>query len=195
MNESFVTYCCCTDKNAWLLSVKSTVKNLLFLLVFWCCRGCPWKWTHLISVNLAYEWRLFLYVFLLSNLVFYFSCTIKSTGLMLQRTYIAAHRESNYDSSRLWLPTSCTLCAHERYPENDEPPKIYSNRKRFLLLCNVCVCAYMYIRRMNNRRKLIWYTIIASLLSREQPTISQIGLEDKQIGSRLGHRWLLHLSE
>ena len=36
----------------------------------------------------------------------------------------------------VWLPTSCTLCAHERSPENDEPPKRYSNGNREIwLLC------------------------------------------------------------
>lgn len=34
----------------------------------------------------------------------------------------------------VWLPTSCTLCAHERSPENDEPPKRYSIGNRYILL-------------------------------------------------------------
>jgi len=34
-------------------------------------------------------------------------------------TYIAAHRESKYDSSRLFF-FGCPLLAHERSPENDE---------------------------------------------------------------------------
>ena len=59
----------------------------------------------------------------------------------------------------VWLPTSCMLCAHERFPENDEPPKIYSNGNIFfLLLCN--------ITRMNDRRNLIVDAIISSSVSR-----------------------------
>jgi hypothetical protein len=68
----------------------------------------------------------------------------------------------------VWLPTSCTLCAHERSPENDEPPKIYSNRNIFLLLCIISYESMKVgVLNMNNK----------FLLEKIQPTMSQIRLE------------------
>jgi len=156
-----------------------------------CCCCCPWKWTHLISVNFAYGLIFFLYIFLLNNLVFYFFLVLSNRPVWCYNEHILLHIES--------LTTThpgfgCPLLA--LYARTNATLKT-TNHPKFILIKIVFFFSVMnvYIRRMNNRRKLILNTIISSLLSREQPTMSQIGLEDKQIGSRLCHRWLLHLSE
>ena len=86
--------------------------------------GCPWKWTHLNSVNFSYG-----LIFIPINLVFFF--LVLSTD-WIYKEHILLHMESlTTTRPGVWLPTSCMLCAHERFPENDEPPKIYSKRNIF----------------------------------------------------------------